>query len=124
MTQPIRQAASEALKARPRYRFPIEAELEYKLLDHGIPAKTGHGWTVNMSSAIALVELQEPVPVRRQLELRIAWPAWLNEKVRLNLWILGRTIEVRGNQVVVEILNHEFRTSPTGRTFHSGWKHT
>jgi len=105
---------------RSHRRYPMNVELEYKLLDGKTVLKTGFGRTLNLSSTGVLFECQETLPVGTQIRLSLAWPARLNDKVGLTLCINGRTVRSSGNCAAIEIINHEFRTRPLKQEAQAG----
>ena len=113
MTSHYRQefARPSALR-RSHRRYPMQVDLEYKLLDGKKVLKTGAGRTLNLSSSGILFESGESLPIATAIRLSIAWPAQLNDRVGLTLCVMGRTVRSSGNCTAVEILSHEFRTRP------------
>jgi hypothetical protein len=103
---PERQSSS----CRLHRRYPIRADLEYRLLGDNRAVKTGTGQTVNLSSSGVLFESEDAVAPGMLVELAVPWPARLNDKVGLTLCIVGRTVRVERNCTALEILRHEFRT--------------
>lgn len=91
-------------------RFPICVDLQYWLLDEGRIVKTGFGRTVNLSSSGVLFEADEALPSGRAINLALAWPVRLDNKVGLKLRIIGRTVRKEYNCTAVQILHHAFRT--------------
>ena len=87
--------------------YPIVLKVDYKL-PHG--AMSGHGWTASLSSKIVEFIAAEPLPLHSQINLSIAWPALLNEKVALRLCIQGQVIKSGDNCVLVQMQRYEFRT--------------
>ncbi|MBZ5575807.1 MAG: PilZ domain-containing protein [Acidobacteriia bacterium] len=112
MTQAILESgvAMAPLWRRSRCRFPVVADLEYRLFDRGKPAMVGHGQTVNLSSHGVLFEAEEALLPGKPVELWIAWPVKLDEKVRLRLWAFGRIVRIQASCVAVRISRYEFRT--------------
>jgi PilZ domain len=75
---------------------------------------TGQGRTVNISSTGILFEAPDlPPAVSALVELSIAWPARLDNKVPLTLYVGGHTVWTRENRFAVAIQRYEFRTTTT-----------
>ena len=110
MTQDIRQPGVISRAGRSPREYPVVAEVEYKLFVDGKPLRTGRGWTVTLSSTEVLFEPDETLAAGNYVELLVSWPALLNGKVGLRLWIRGLIGQVDGNLVTVEIIRYEYRT--------------
>jgi hypothetical protein len=75
----------------------------------------GSGRTVNMSAGGVLFQSTHALAVGDEVELSIAWPAQLDNKVRLQLCVVGRTVWSGDNSTAVQIQRYEFRTAgPSG----------
>ena len=94
-------------------RFPIDVELEYKLISRGHVVETGQGRTVNISSGGILFESRCALPPGMFIELSIAWPARLRNTVALKLHATGLTVRGHGKFTAVTIRRHMFRTTGT-----------
>lgn len=110
MSQDTRQLGVISRARRSPRDYPVVAEVEYKVLVDDKPLRTGHGWTVTLSSAAVLFEPDEALNAGNYVELLVSWPALLNGKVGLRLWIRGLIGQVDGNLVTVEIIRYEYRT--------------
>jgi len=95
---------------RSHRRYPMQVDLEYKMLDGRKVLKTGIGRTLNLSSSGILFESEDALPIGSSLRLSIEWPARLDNRVGLTLCVMGRTVRSSGTCTAVEILSHEFRT--------------
>jgi hypothetical protein len=91
-------------------RYPIDAELEYKLIHGRNVFQTGEGRTINVSSSGILFESRRALPPGMEIELSIAWPARLGDAVALKLCVCGRTVRAQDNCTAVQIQRHTFRT--------------
>jgi hypothetical protein len=95
--------------------YPIDADVEYRLIERASMVAAGTGRTKTMSSSQVVLESQQSLPVGMLVELAVTWPVWLQSTVRLKLHIFGRTTRIAGNFTVIDILRHEFRTvAPQG----------
>ena len=96
-------------------RYPLESEMAFRIVRRKRVLEAGRGRTVNMSASGVLFKSTHPLPVGDNIELSIAWPAQLENKVRLQLCILGRTVWSGDNSTAVQIQKYEFRTAgPSG----------
>ena len=95
-------------------RFPIEREVQYKILNKRSGEEAGEGKTINISSAGVLFTTQHMLLPGRRLELAISWPAQLNNKCALKLVARGRVVRFEDGRAAIEIQQYEFRTSALG----------
>ncbi|MBZ5624281.1 MAG: hypothetical protein LAQ69_37130 [Acidobacteriia bacterium] len=94
-------------------RYPIDAELEYKLIQHRQMIETGHGRTVNVSSSGIMFESRCALPPEMYIEVSIAWPARL---VALRLFAIGQTVRSQGKFTAVTIERHMFLATGASKT--------
>jgi hypothetical protein len=94
---------------RSRQRYPIELEVEYRLL--GAKERRGSGRTRNISSNGVLFEVAEPLPVSGSIELMVRWPCLLEGVCPLKLVMKGRIVRSDGKRVAIQSRQHEFRTA-------------
>jgi len=92
-------------------RYPIDVELEYKLLQRGHAVAAGRGRTINASSHAILFEAQHRLPPGREIELTLAWPARLDQEIPLKLCVTGLTVRAEGACTAVRIERYTFRTA-------------
>jgi PilZ domain len=98
---------------RSHQRYPIELEMEYRLLNKGRAEHFGSGKTRNISSGgVLFVALGAP-PAGSSIELMLSWPFLLEGVCPLRLVMRGRIVrsDVRG--VAIQSSYHEFRTAGT-----------
>jgi hypothetical protein len=89
-------------------RYPITAELEYRIVGREGLAYSGAGQTINLSTGGILFQSEQALTPGMRIELTIAWPARLNDAVDLNLCVCGRVARTDGKSHVVRIREHEF----------------
>jgi hypothetical protein len=96
---------------RSHQRYPIELEVEYRLLSKGSSEPFGSGKTRNISSGGVLFEAIESPPAGGSIEVLLNWPFLLEGVCPLKLLIKGRIVrsDVRG--VAIQSSYHEFRTA-------------
>jgi hypothetical protein len=92
-------------------RYPISADLEYRLIRHKKIVQTGSGRTVNFSSTGLLFESARPLLPGMRIEVTVVWPARLHDVSLLNLCINGKTVRTSGKLTAVRIMSYDFRTS-------------
>jgi PilZ domain-containing protein len=91
-------------------RYPLVAEIEYRIGHGGGRAETGCGKTINISRKTVFFQPMEPVLVGTQIEVSIPWPARLDGTVPLSLVVTGITVHARDEGVALRILRYEFHT--------------
>lgn len=98
---------------RSHHRYPLQLEMEYKLLSRGRSLRTGTGATLNISSGGVLFMSDESVPSGSMIELTMSWPFLLEGTCPLRLVMRGQVVRSKGNQVAISTRQHEFRTAGT-----------
>jgi hypothetical protein len=96
---------------RSHQRYPIELEVEYRLVGKGHTELLGSGKTRNISSGGVLFEALGSRPADGTIELLLSWPYLLEGVCPLKLVMKGRIVrsDVRG--VAIQSNYHEFRTA-------------
>ena len=97
---------------RAESRYPVVAELSYRVIRKHVAAETGRGRTVNISSNGILIETDQALPPGLRVELSIAWPVRLHNVTPLQLCVKARTIRAEGRLTALKIFRHDFRTRP------------
>ena len=93
-------------------RFPIENALRYKLPDG---EQTGTGQTLNMSSGGILFTANSRLPLGKQVEVSVDWPAQLNARCGLKLVALGQVVRSTDEVSAIRIEKYDFRTRATAK---------
>lgn len=92
-------------------RYPLHLDLQYKMRGLGkMPALVGCGRTTAFGSRELTFAGDQPVATGANLEISVAWPALLHGRVRLQLVIQGRVVQVGQGRVTVAIGKYHFRT--------------
>lgn len=94
-------------------RFPVREELKYKLLQSKSAAVTGTGQTLNIGSGGILFTTQDKLPLGRQVEISVNWPARLDGTCALKFVATGRVVRSEARQAAVRIERYEFKTRGT-----------
>lgn len=93
-------------------RYPISCELQYRNLNWG-PQELANGKTLNISSNGMLLAIDRVLFPGANVEVRVSWPAKLDERLNLTLVVFGEVVRVGSEvatQVAVRIGRYEFRT--------------
>ena len=123
-TRTVGRSKKVLTEQRSHQRFPIELEVEYRLLAEGESEQLGAGKTRNISSGGVLFEALGSRPATGSIELMLRWPFLLEGVCPLKLVMKGRIVrsDVRG--VAIQSNYHEFRTAgsrmPRGRPSNLG----
>src|SRR5205807_4083011 len=91
-------------------RFPVCEELKYRVLHSKSAAQTGVGQTLNIGSGGILFTTEDKLPLGRQVEIAVNWPARLDGTCPLKFVAVGRVVRAEANQAAVRIERYEFRT--------------
>jgi hypothetical protein len=91
---------------RSHRRYPVDAQVAYKIFLDSKIVETGWGKTVNLSSGGILFESASALRAGADVELSVVWPTG-----RFVLHITGCTLRTAGNRAAVKILNQAFRCS-------------
>jgi|SRR5271157_1059182 len=91
-------------------RFPVREELKYKVLHPKAAALTGSGQTLNIGSGGILFTTQDRLPLGRQVEISVNWPARLDGTCALKFVATGRVVRAEARQAAVRIERYEFKT--------------
>jgi len=93
--------------------------LRWKLVHRKRVLDTGEGRTLDLSSAGVRFESGRALPEGFDVELSIFWPVLLHNVAPMQLVVQGRIVRSEGGQIVIRMVQHEFRTMGT-LTSHKG----
>lgn len=96
---------------RSHQRYPIELEVEYRLLAKGQSELIGSGKTRNISSGGVLFEALGLRPATGSIELLLSWPFLLEGVCPLKLVMKGRIVRSDLRGIAIQSNYHEFRTA-------------
>ena len=96
---------------RSHQRYPIELEVEYRLLTRGRLPHLGSGKTRNISSGGVLFEALGSAPEAGTIEVLVSWPFLLEGVCPLRLVMRGRIVRSDDHGVAIQSNFHEFRTA-------------
>jgi hypothetical protein len=91
-------------------RFPVREELRYKILQPRAAAVSGAGQTLNFGSGGLLFTTEEKLPIGRQVEISVNWPARIDGTCPLKFVAIGRVVRADFNQAAVRFERYEFKT--------------
>jgi len=100
---------------RSKFRFAIERDVRYKLVEKGVVMAVGSGRTINMGSGGIAFVTEQPLKPGGYVELSISWPALLDETCPIRFIVFGRVLRCTRCTAVCTIDKYEFRTQ--ARTF-------
>jgi len=89
-------------------RYPLELDVEFRIVDDDKVVSTGTGKTENMSSGGILFHPAEGVPNGPQVEIAVRWPAVLGNAPFLELRIFGRLMRNDGQGIAVRMSRYHF----------------
>ena len=92
---------------RQHQRFPITAQSQYILGGNREPATT-----VDISSGGVLLKTEKILPVGKQLQVLIDWPALLDQRCPLRLVITGKVLRSDPTGTAIGIIRYDFRIRP------------
>ena len=96
-----------AYERRHHQRFPITAQAQYILA-----GTRGQGVTTDISSGGVFLKTDRILPVNKQIQLLVDWPALLDQRCPLRLVITGRTLRSDADGTAVGIIRYDFRIRP------------
>jgi hypothetical protein len=89
-------------------RYPLELDLEFKIVDGDKVVSTGAGRTENISSGGVLFHAGDDVPDGPHVELLVRWPAVLGNTPFLELRICGRLVRNDSHGVAMRMSRYHF----------------
>lgn len=92
---------------RQHQRFPITAQSQYIL-----GGTRGPATTTDISSGGVFLKTETTLPVGKQIEVLIDWPALLDQRCPLRLVISGKVLRSSDAGTAVGIIRYDFRIRP------------
>jgi hypothetical protein len=90
-------------------RYPIELELEYRIIKDDKVVSSGAGRTGNISSGGVLFHADSGLINGPAVELAVRWPAVLGNAPFLELCITGRLVRQDANGVAMRMSKYHFQ---------------
>ena len=97
-------------------RYPLELDLEFRIINGDDVVSTGAGKTENISSGGVLFSAADGMPSGSKVELAVRWPAVLGSTPFLELRIYGRLVRSDSQGVAVRMSRYHFGTLGNPRT--------
>jgi len=91
-------------------RFPVNLEVRYSVLGHCVPAESGSGRTIDMSSSGLSFTTDRPLSIGQRLDLSIDWPVLLDGGAQLQIVASGVVVRTAGAVTAIRMERHDFRT--------------
>ena len=101
---------NEQNERRNKFRFGIERELRYKVVEDETMILCGTGQTVNVGSRGVAFAAEQQLKPGSFVELSISWPMLLDETCLMRLIVFGRVLRSVGRRTVCSVDKYEFRT--------------
>ncbi len=95
-------------------RFPVNLEVRYSVVGHCVPAESGSGRTIDMSSSGLSFTADKPLSIGQRLDMSIDWPVLLDGGVQLQIVASGVVVRTTGAVAAIRIERHDFRTRRAG----------
>src|SRR5690242_21635025 len=105
-----RPAKKEQRDRRKKFRFPLNRELRYKVLDRDTIVAAGAGHTLDIGSGGVAFSAERDLKPGTVIELSICWLVLLDENCPMRLVIFGRLLRSGGRRAVCSVDKYEFRT--------------
>src|SRR5689334_10245726 len=96
---------------RQTQRFPIAAQTQYI-----IAGMRGQAVTSDISSGGVFMKTTELLPLGKQIQLFIDWPALLDKRCPLRLVITGKILRSDESGTAIGIIRYDFRIRPRRAT--------
>jgi hypothetical protein len=100
------------VERRSKWRFLLQREVRYKVLENEQIGTTGGGFTTDISSAGVAFVADRELPSGAFIELSISWPVLLDDFCPIRLIIFGRVVRSRVGLAACTVEKYEFRTQP------------
>ena len=104
-----RRTSAHPSERRSDRRYPIRAELEYRITRGRKLIASGRGQTIDISSAGVRFESSFALARGMKIDLCIDWPALASSRKRLELHAEGHTVRAERNYTAVQIRKYSFR---------------
>ena len=90
-------------------RFPIRMDTTHCVKDRAPDWVTGQ--TINISSSGILIATDSIATLGCTVQVIVAWPRLLDDRIPLKLVALGRVVRCGGGQLAATLVRFEFRTT-------------
>lgn len=102
--------ANETIRGdrRLQRRYPLELDLEFRIMDGDEVVAQGAGRTENISSGGVLFEAEDDIRHGHQVELAVRWPAVLGASPFIELRISGRMVRTDAHRGAIRMSRYHF----------------
>ena len=111
LTAVLAPLESSRSNRRRHVRYPLQLELQYKVVNRDTSIHVGAGKTINISSGGILFESEGTLPPEVKIHLAIDWPFLLDGVCHLKLIAIGRIVRSDLKGTAVASVHYEFHTS-------------
>ena len=101
---------------RRKKRYPMNLQVEYKVVKNYLVVGNGTGTSVDMSSNGIAFTTDQMLKVGSYLELSANWPVLLDGACPLKLVVFGKVVRSDERMTALRVDRHEFRTRKAGLT--------
>jgi PilZ domain-containing protein len=112
----VKSAIRGSSERRKHARFPLALEMTYFVVDGARRGEKGISQTIDVSSSGLRFLTAYALPVGAQVDVVINWPISLDGHVPLQLSVSGTVVRLCGNETVLSLQRHAFKTRRTGKT--------
>jgi hypothetical protein len=95
---------------RTKFRFAIQREMRYKVVEEGTMIASGTGQTIDVGSGGVAFDAEQQLKPGAFVEVSISWPVLLDETCPMRLIVFGRVLRSAGRKTVCSLDKYEFRT--------------
>lgn len=106
------QLRGKVRAARDFSMYPVRAEVEYRLKQGRRVVEVGRTQMVSLNSNEIVLNSQQQLAPRMDIELIMTWPGLQGTLGRLVLRVYGWTVPGRGSRTKVLIAGYNFETRP------------
>ena len=99
-----------AVERRKKFRFSMNRDLRYKVLEGNTIVGFGMGTTLDMGSGGVAFLIEHQLPVGSFIELSISWPVLLEDSCPMRLIVFGRVVRSSGRHTACTVDKYEYRT--------------
>jgi hypothetical protein len=101
---------NEQNERRIKFRFEIQRDLRYKVVEDETTIASGTGQTINVGSGGVAFAAEQQLKPGAFVEISISWPVLLDETCLMRLIVFGRVLRSAGGTTACSVDKYEFRT--------------
>jgi hypothetical protein len=97
--------------AHPHFMYPVKLDVRYKIRSRALGiVEIGSGSTRSIGSHRIVFTGDHSIAKGARVEVSVAWPALLENRIKLQLVLQGYAAGEDGAEITVDIAHYEFRT--------------